>query len=189
MPLNILECQVSKWSIVTRAHVPRQRARRWLCCIALPTQPPRDPRVVRCCFSDLSDPHRWRRALRLRRGPAGRRARRDLLGLRPPARQPGRGHGRAWSHCRFVAPLIHFTPDSLTDSVPLFLTRSCDRTLGHGRGPGSAAARAHLVQDAAAGQPRAGDRLQGKEKVGSSRFLALEASASRVGLAPPPPLQ
>jgi hypothetical protein len=45
----------------------------------------------------------------------------------------GRGMHRARSHCRFVRPLIHFTPDSLTYSVPLFLKRQCDRTLGmHG---------------------------------------------------------
>jgi hypothetical protein len=32
------------------------------------------------------------------------------------------------SHCRLVLPLIHFIPDSLTYSVPLFLKRQCDRT-------------------------------------------------------------
>ena len=31
---------------------------------------------------------------------------------------------------RFVLPLIHFIPDSLTYSVPLFVKRRCDRTLG-----------------------------------------------------------
>jgi hypothetical protein len=45
----------------------------------------------------------------------------------PPALQ---GLARARSHCRFVPPLIHFTPDSLRDLVPLFLKRQCDRTLG-----------------------------------------------------------
>jgi hypothetical protein len=34
------------------------------------------------------------------------------------------------SHCRFAPPLIHFIPHSLTYSVPLFLKRQCDRTLG-----------------------------------------------------------
>jgi hypothetical protein len=34
---------------------------------------------------------------------------------------------RARSQCRFVLPFIHFTPDSLTYSVPLFLKRQCDR--------------------------------------------------------------
>ena len=36
---------------------------------------------------------------------------------------------RARSHYRFVLPLIHFIPDSLTYSVPLFLRRQRDRTL------------------------------------------------------------
>ena len=44
--------------------------------------------------------------------------------LRPP--------GRAQSHFRFVPPLIHFIPDSLIYSVPLFLKRQCDRTLPPG---------------------------------------------------------
>jgi ATP-dependent RNA helicase DDX5/DBP2 len=35
---------------------------------------------------------------------------------------------RARSHYRFVPPLIRFIPDSLTNSVPLFLKRQCDRT-------------------------------------------------------------
>jgi len=42
------------------------------------------------------------------------------------------GLGRARSHCRFVPPLIHFIPDALTYSVPLFLKRRCDRTLRAG---------------------------------------------------------
>ena len=41
-----------------------------------------------------------------------------------------RGTARARSHCRFATPLIHFIPDSLTYSVPLFLKRQCDRALG-----------------------------------------------------------
>jgi hypothetical protein len=36
---------------------------------------------------------------------------------------------RARSHCRLAPPPIHFIPDSLTYSVPLFLKRQCDRTL------------------------------------------------------------
>jgi MFS family permease len=43
---------------------------------------------------------------------------------------PAWGTLRARSHCRFVPPLIHFIPDLLTYSVPLFLKRQCDRTLG-----------------------------------------------------------
>ena len=41
-----------------------------------------------------------------------------------------RGGYRARPHCRFVLTLIHCIPDSLTYSVPLFLKRQCDRTLG-----------------------------------------------------------
>jgi hypothetical protein len=45
-----------------------------------------------------------------------------------PLQQAGDGlPGRAQSHCRFVPPLIHFIPDSLTYSVPCFLKRQCDR--------------------------------------------------------------
>jgi hypothetical protein len=40
------------------------------------------------------------------------------------------GERRAPSHCRFVLQHIHFMPDSLTYSVPLFLKRQCDRTPG-----------------------------------------------------------
>jgi hypothetical protein len=43
---------------------------------------------------------------------------------------------RARSHRRFVPPLIHAIPYSLTYSVPLFLKRQCDRTLG-GLPPGA----------------------------------------------------
>ena len=35
----------------------------------------------------------------------------------------------ARSHRRFLLPLIHFIPDLLTYSVPLFMKRQCDRTL------------------------------------------------------------
>jgi hypothetical protein len=47
------------------------------------------------------------------------------------------GPSRARSHCRVVLPLVHFIPDSLTYSVPLYLKRQCDRTLGltHGAVP------------------------------------------------------
>jgi hypothetical protein len=37
---------------------------------------------------------------------------------------------RARSHCRFVLPRIRFIQDLLTYSVPLFLKRQCDGTLG-----------------------------------------------------------
>ena len=52
---------------------------------------------------------------------------------RHDAAQPRRrGGDRARSHCRFVLPPIYFIPDSLTESVPLFLKRQCDRTIGGG---------------------------------------------------------
>ena len=37
---------------------------------------------------------------------------------------------RAWSHCRFVPPLIRFISYLLTYSIPLFMKRQGDRTLG-----------------------------------------------------------
>jgi hypothetical protein len=40
------------------------------------------------------------------------------------------GDVRARSHCCLAPPLIHFIPESLTYSVPLFLKRQCDRTPG-----------------------------------------------------------
>ena len=49
---------------------------------------------------------------------------------RRPSRGWRRWRARARSHCRFIPPLIHFIPYSLTYSVPLFLKRQCDRTLG-----------------------------------------------------------
>jgi hypothetical protein len=36
---------------------------------------------------------------------------------------------RVRSHRRFVPTFVHFIPDFLRDSVPLFLKRQCDRTL------------------------------------------------------------
>jgi hypothetical protein len=44
--------------------------------------------------------------------------------------------GLVRSHCHSVPPLIHFMPEySLTYSVPLFLNRQCDRTLGDAERP------------------------------------------------------
>ena len=77
---------------------------------------------------------------------ARRRAdlRRGVLGLaRDPRRAapPLRGRARARSHCRYFAPpLIHFIPDSLTYSAPLFLKRQRDRTVGR-------AGHVHLLED------------------------------------------
>ena len=33
------------------------------------------------------------------------------------------------AHCRFARPLVHFIPESLMYSAPLFLRRQCDRAL------------------------------------------------------------
>ena len=59
--------------------------------------------------------------------------------------QPG-GWLRARSHCYFELPLIHFMPDSLRLSVPLFLKRQCDQTLGR-----------LAVASRPSGRPRLGD--------------------------------
>jgi hypothetical protein len=56
-----------------------------------------------------------------------------LQALRVPAQAIHGGAARAWSHCRFVLLRIHFIPELLTYSVPLFLKRQCDRTLGADR--------------------------------------------------------
>ena len=49
-------------------------------------------------------------------------------------RRRGRGGGGGWAHLhyRIVRPLIHFIPDSQTYSVPPFLIRKYDGTLGGG---------------------------------------------------------
>ena len=53
----------------------------------------------------------------------GRESLRRAGGRQPPSRtaQTVTSAGRARSHCRFVLPLIHFIPESLSYSVPLFL--------------------------------------------------------------------
>jgi hypothetical protein len=56
------------------------------------------------------------------------RVRRHRVRQRQPASQP-----RARLHCPFALPIIHFIPDLLTYSVPLFLKRQGDRTIGLGR--------------------------------------------------------
>ena len=55
------------------------------------------------------------------------------------------GAPRARSHCRFAPPRFHFTPYSLTYSVPLFLKRKFDRTLGtpEAQAGGGGAVRSH----------------------------------------------
>ena len=50
------------------------------------------------------------------------------------------GRTAALSHCRFVLPLVHFMPDPLTYSVPLFLKRQWARLAAHWAAAGLAAA-------------------------------------------------
>jgi hypothetical protein len=60
---------------------------------------------------------------------AGSRAHlQDARGRRFRPNRPGAR--RARSHCRFVLLLLHVIKDLLTYSVPPFLKRQCDRTLG-----------------------------------------------------------
>jgi hypothetical protein len=62
-------------------------------------------------------------------------------------RRCGRGaRARARSHCRFVPPFIHFIPNSLSYSVPLYLKRQCDRTLGAGSFEDAQQARLMLIK-------------------------------------------
>ena len=53
------------------------------------------------------------------------------LAVRDAARGAVRLHLRVRPRCRFALLLTHFIPDSLRESVPLFLKRQCDRTLLH----------------------------------------------------------
>jgi hypothetical protein len=67
-------------------------------------------------------------------------------GLRADVLRPF-GQGSA-ARCRFVPPLIHFTPESLTYSVPLYLKQQRDRTLvglAYRAAEGPAAAAAALL--------------------------------------------
>jgi hypothetical protein len=110
----------------------------------------------------------------LRRAWAALRARRSEQGRHLSGGPPGRGHrvypvpppwGGHWarSRCRFVLPLIHFMPDSLTYSVPLCLKRQCDRTLG-GQPHQSAGCSCGGAEAEAAGRgrrPRAGGAAEG----------------------------
>jgi hypothetical protein len=60
---------------------------------------------------------------------------RCAFGARQTEAKVAPGLGRM---CRLVLPCIHFIPDSLRYSVPLFLKRQCDRTLGRARPDGGA---------------------------------------------------
>jgi hypothetical protein len=67
------------------------------------------------------------------------------------------------SRTRFAPPLVRFTPDSLSDSVPLFLKRQCDRTLRAGRRGGQSIRRLRL------GHPRCAHRRRGGALPGRAR--------------------
>ena len=76
------------------------------------------------------------------------------------------GELRARSHCRFVIPLIHFMPDSLTYSVLLYLKRHCDRTAGGHREGGLPR---HHHQSLPRGRPRRAVRGGGCCRLASPR--------------------
>jgi hypothetical protein len=59
-------------------------------------------------------------AIRLHYTTSGRKIEEQYL-LSAQVRRPPAGQARVRLHRRFALPLIHFAPDSLTDSVPLFL--------------------------------------------------------------------
>jgi hypothetical protein len=86
---------------------------------------------------------------------AGGRAHPPLVVLPRGRRLGAPGERGARPHCRFVLPLIHFIPDSLAYSVPLFLQRQYDRTLGERgqRQPGPVPGR-RLTQERAAAAAR-----------------------------------
>ena len=74
-------------------------------------------------------------------GGRGRLTRCEIFGNKLAGVEIGfGGDPRARSHCRFAPPLIRFIPYSLRESVPLFLKRQYDQTLGRlRRGAGGAA--------------------------------------------------
>jgi hypothetical protein len=74
----------------------------------------------------------------------------------PPVQALRGAGGRAWarSHSRFVPPLTRFIPYSLRYSVPLFLKRQCDRTLGRAREPSGGPAEQHPEHGGRAARPR-----------------------------------
>ena len=93
------------------------------------------------------------------------------------------GQRRARSQCRFVLPVTHFIPDSLTYSVPIFLKRRCDRTLGQ-RAPGAVAGDGG-GGGVAASRPRGGFETL---STGSSAFprarSAWQCGSSHLGIWP-----
>jgi hypothetical protein len=108
-------------------------------------------------------PRRAHLRRRLRRGGgAGGALHRGPLPAGQSDRPNGRGACRTRSHYRFVLPLIHFIPYSLTYSVPLFLKRQCDRTLGVRGHPGRAGQRAGRARQRAPPPAAAGGRVRAR---------------------------
>jgi hypothetical protein len=95
-----------------------------------------------------------------------------------------RGVLRARSHCHFAPLLIHFTPELLKYSVPLFLKRKCGRTLGAlfaAARDGDSAAVARLL--AAGADPNAlvaGRSPSGEVALGRGRIVVLYGRSSTV---------
>ena len=88
---------------------------------------------------------------------------------------PASGAPRARSHCRFTT--AHFIPHSLTYSVPLYLKRQCDRTLG---APDLAGRALLLRRPAVAGG-------KGKGKDGTKGKQGEKGKSKGKGNVPPPP--
>jgi hypothetical protein len=84
-----------------------------------------------------------------------------------PARALRGRRRRVRLHCRFAVPLIQFIPDLLSDTVPLFLKRQCDRTLHRRRWTGSA--RSWCGSGRIARLGRCGPRRSSTRRSGGSR--------------------
>jgi hypothetical protein len=112
--------------------------------------------------------------------PRGR-ARRGDVAAAGGIRGRGRAGGgrRARSHCRFVLPLINSIPDPRTYSVPLFLKRQCDQTLGGEPGAG-AHPRAALGCRSADERRRQGERDGGVQGVRLKPLSLVYRASNRV---------
>ena len=113
--LNVCSAKCLNWSILIRAHVTRQYPWHGVARADGINLSLRGHSPVWCAC-------RWASGWRRRR--CGQRWRSWTRTGRERSRL------RARAHCRFVPPSIHFVPDFLTYSAPLFLKQQCDRTLG-----------------------------------------------------------
>jgi hypothetical protein len=106
----------------------------------------------------------------------------------------GRGESRVRSHCRFAPPLILFILGSLRASVPLFLNRHCDRTLGESAMSGylPCGAPGFSVNDTHVTGNNTGGAAGGVVRGGDVRIFVVKtkaaASVTTVRNAAPPPL-